>query len=343
MLYVSRSAGERKWGIVDTDDYIETVVSENKLRQLIREADIEIKGVTVYNDPFRGRQLQNVEVFQNPEFSTGKIAKAALLMGVEIRVSGTDIVGIFVRRKLTQPEVRVRLSDYGTSCSTRILREISVFEGQKLVIVLDDKIKIQPNTFKGIGYLERVMLDVTEVNDEKLLHKAYTSDNYAGGYNNIDRYILDRPERTEFWKAVGVLYYGVGPHSVAFKLSDVLQNIDGLSKQLEEHFGKNFKAVMAQTPALKNERSRNFLIYYVNNKVISTVLNADADGTMSWEIARKYVYDFEGILRDNSTLNKLNLHMLTHYLVWFSPSDEIKNLFTKTIVKWAKWVQSNWD
>ena len=90
MLYISRCVGREKWGVVDTDDYVETIVDRKQLYEACLVDGLDIKGVVLgsgrvagrYGPAVRGTYIRSIEVYQNPEFLTRSQAKAALLYGV---------------------------------------------------------------------------------------------------------------------------------------------------------------------------------------------------------------------------------------------------------------------
>lgn len=236
MLYISRRVGRNTFGVVDTDDYVEEVVSWKDIEEAVLVRGLDIVGIkkTSINS-----LSYDVDVYQNPAFAKSVQGKASVLYGVNIKVSGTEIVDISVPADLRVPLVRIRLSDYGQSLSKRILNDNIVIKGdKKLILVLDDSIKVMNKSFENISHLSgRLKLDVTEVTNERILINAYASDNYR----DIDMYMMDNIERLDFYLGVGILQNGRGPHAMGSTLHDVLHDPDKVCEQLGKKYGQQFR------------------------------------------------------------------------------------------------------
>ena len=346
MLYISRCVGRDKWGVVDTDDYVEEVVDKKQLNDIVLVKGIDIAGVTVgsgrisgkYGAGARGTYIRNVEVYQNPEYATRASAKAALLYGVDIKTSGKQIVSISVPGGLRKKLVKLRLSDFGESCGAHVLEQIVVGEHELLMLVMDDKIKITQKTFDGISLQYRVVIDLSEVTDRKTVERVYTCENFKTGASNLDIYIQDEIERLDFYKGVGILTRGVGQYSGTFRMSDLLRSPESTQAELEDYFGKSFLDLSNEPIALKTHPSVGLQIQnFVSQGSTREFMNLYKSGKLSWEYVKAHGRSVLYVLRDVTTMNRNTLQRFENYVTWFDATKELRQAYTRLCVRTIQW------
>lgn len=337
MLYISRRMGIGRWGVVDTDDYIETVCDMNRLREAVC-CGLEIKGVSVIDRPFLGKHIDHVEVYQNPEFSQRNQAKMAVLNGVDIRTSGTDIVSISTPSGIRGDRVSVRLSDFGDSCSPHILGSILIPYGKTLTLVLDDKLKFTNKTFKGAIEYSRLYLDVTEVTDQKALDRVYLCDGFKDGFDSIETYIIDNEDRLDFYKGVGIIMVGVGSHSSYYDLSKSIRSMDDVSQKLAKRFHKEFYAISDGVYSLRSTVDSYYATYYLGRSSFCCMRDAIKDGVVTYELARRCSDDIIWMMRTISAIKKGALLRLQNYFQWFNPTQEMQDLLVRFCTRATQWI-----
>ena len=201
MLYISRCVTSQSFGVVDTDDNVETVVGAKEIEHFVDELGIVIKGAAWTDSPTRVDGF-HIAPYQSPETMTGAQVKLKMLYGVDLVIYNGVIVSISVDpRKLTK-SISVRLSDFATVCGTCILDWTLIDNaGYKLTLVLDDKLEgIDYRTFStpesalGIQHeAEHIILDVHEMTNDELVELIY--DSAAGVLDESD--IVDDKSRSE--------------------------------------------------------------------------------------------------------------------------------------------------
>lgn len=181
MLFISRYVmvgNERHYGVVDTDDDTEQIVSLSDLHDC-RHYGIDIKGARyiIHNDSGTIRyELSHLRVYNSHTTVNKQMAKLKTLAGVDIvlyRHMITQItwdIGKFTR------DIVIRLSDFGTFCADWIFYGLAtVIPDPKYTItfILDDNVEFSTSSFMMIPHVEYeeyvmagVRFDVRELSDE---------------------------------------------------------------------------------------------------------------------------------------------------------------------------------
>ena len=148
MLYISRRVDKTTWGVVDTDDDVETIVDGNEISRLVNSQCVTIHGVR----PTVASSV-SIEVYQPAETLTRLQVKTRTLQQVDIKVYKNMITSIRFNKDKIQNSPRIRLSDFGTELAGYVLSE-NKYCGhyKKLVLVFDDKLTYKPNTFKRLQF-----------------------------------------------------------------------------------------------------------------------------------------------------------------------------------------------
>lgn len=189
VLYISRYVGRYSYGVVDTDDDSESVVSVDVLERAVVKSKLNIEGVVLSDRHSSGdRRIDSIRPYQMPEYATQLTIKTQTLQGVEVVLWKDAIASI--SRKPWCNQTSIRLSDYCTNCHERIFTLLPRNATNWLRIILDDKIQIMDKTFSKGNYSfndVKVSFDVKEVTDKRLLYRIYTS----VGVDDIDHSIID--------------------------------------------------------------------------------------------------------------------------------------------------------
>lgn len=209
MLYISRSFEYGTFGVVDTDDNVEEVVSGEMLKELVCEVGLEIFGASRVEYP-SGNMEFHIFPYQVEPDDTVLQTKLRTLFGVEVVKNKGVVVGISLRNARLPRDMSIRLSDLGDFYGECILDwDFKDYSGPKLTLVVDDNIKqVHPMTFyppiSGLGFSNDVsgfVLDVRGLSDEELLYEIYNCA-YAFEGDPKDA-IIDREDRVaRMWKSV---------------------------------------------------------------------------------------------------------------------------------------------
>lgn len=208
MLFISRivRVNGQKYGVVDTDDGVEELVSLVSIKDAIRNG-VDIAGV------YRGEvdcSIDYIEVWKGLRNSV-KQTKLYTVYGIDIRTWDGIICHInWDRDKLRHP-VSVRLSDYGVRCGDGIFVAYMAdyYTSNPITFVFDDKISISPYTLDdfSMSYAKdcpvgSLVLDISEVMNKSFVETFYQS---LGNFLRLSRnesYVVvkDRPIRWMQWR-----------------------------------------------------------------------------------------------------------------------------------------------
>lgn len=198
MLYISRFVGYDHYGVVDTDDGIETIVSLSELRDIVCVQRIGICGVISDGSALR----ENMVFIYQPQHTRSKLQiKTRVLKGIDIKVFGTMITSITLDEVSNDNIVDIRLSDFGDACADFVLTRNTPNAGYRLNLILDDKVRYSPFAFcrryytsfanrGGIG----VVFDMRECSDlvAEQLYRMIRNDR-----NEMLGSIFDKAERMD--------------------------------------------------------------------------------------------------------------------------------------------------
>lgn len=163
-----------KYGVVDTDDYVETIISWGMLNEICLEIGLEIKGVTVeYSSLGFDSLVTDITPYQDMRFYTKKQAKTKTLLGVDVRTFRKEISAILIDAERLRGNVQIRLSDYGERISG--IADVG-WDGSKMpmlkrvTIILDDKIEVYGDAYRM--FASGVYWDFSEVTDDKFVSRV---------------------------------------------------------------------------------------------------------------------------------------------------------------------------
>ena len=219
MLFISRrvadtvchdsGAPKEYYGVVDTDDDVETVISFSDLFEIVN-AGIQIEGVKTERmiGPKRGWNLRITGVFPYQLSSSKQSAKALLVGGVTVSSYKSTVTGITWNPVSLGVNVKLRLSNFGDSCADYIIDCLVVGEHKHLVVlVFDDNLKsvtehsfqlgVQEWKFATLGLESQdstgVALDLRDLKTDDLARVIYKQIFEYGGHP--ERWVKDNVER----------------------------------------------------------------------------------------------------------------------------------------------------
>ena len=148
------------YGVVDTDDGVETKLPGEDIYNIINQSHLEILGVNP--------ETFEITVYQLPELVTRRQTKARLMQAVDIKIWNGMITSVkWDAERITKP-VHVRLSDYASKCADLIFSENhDTPDSVKVVIILDDKLTWYKTIFEfywaayvGVAFDFRELSDI---------------------------------------------------------------------------------------------------------------------------------------------------------------------------------------
>ena len=208
MLYISRYIYKDSFGVGDTDDGVEEIVSRDNLEEICCTWLVPIEGVQIYWDSFM-RYITSTCTYQPVETMSQLQIKTKVLKGIEVHTLGSMVTNILWNKDDILLPVRIRLSDFGDCCGECILSGNRHSRLHQVTLVLDDKISFGQKVFKlrssddtflgrdGVG----VMLDLREITDDAVAERAYRA-YYTGNPSILFGSIIDHEERKERMKKV---------------------------------------------------------------------------------------------------------------------------------------------
>lgn len=156
MLYISRHISPSTYGVVDTDDGVESEVSAGDLMELVGLLDI--KGVERARNQdgspitFGGNALlKEVRPYQPVETKSVQQMKLQMLSHIEVVTYGSIISCIYWKPYEVHRPVSIRLSDFGAECAGFMLFNNRSCDKHICTLILDDKLSFSKDTFLRRG------------------------------------------------------------------------------------------------------------------------------------------------------------------------------------------------
>ena len=198
MLFLSRKFYQGDYGVVDTDDDVETVATYAELHDAITDKGLHIEGV-VPNIDRDGNivGIRSITPYQDPRYRTSTQLKWKALMGVDVRVLKDEITYLGFNGKVVPNNTRVRLSDFGKKMHAFVPMEVNDFKDDNcVIIVLDNKIEIVE--IPRIGY-RNIKWDVSECRDDVMVRELLRYFFMRGNSSHLHFFLIDTQERVKRW------------------------------------------------------------------------------------------------------------------------------------------------
>lgn len=212
MFFISRCFPGNKYGVVDTDDWSEDIVTWAELNVAVLTHGIRIYGAEVESpDDPDAIFIKFVTPYQHSRFYTNKQAKTKTLIGIDVGTYGDEITYIVADGQVTKDGTRIRPSEFGKRMGWYASvwwknRQVS----KKYVIVLDDGIEMIGETPPEI-FTSGVLWDISQVTNEAVIRSVY-SELMSDDLLDIDewsQYVIDKERRVRFWQCYSLIYKGV--------------------------------------------------------------------------------------------------------------------------------------
>lgn len=326
MFYISRVVGANKYGVVDTEDGVENIMTTGELSRATCKLGIPIEGVTLYYQP--GHKLPNIasiKIYQAPESISREQVKLKALKGVDVKKQGDVVVSISVNAPADKP-VTIRLSDIGTEFGNYIFSGNKISQGT--TIIVDDKIKVTKQTFKN--WYGRMILDVRELTNMQVMD--YICSDFATEYyidsKDIRRYVLDNPKREGYDQAVWALnsvmvVHSTGRYSIK-NIHDVCPNIDSVHPLISARYEKEFIRLAHRKLYFKGDCNSRFADH-VKDMQSRNLLTSGTYRSICKHCADSLFY----ILANNTTIGELPIRRMSNYIKFFKPSANMQEEFVQ--------------
>lgn len=208
MLYISRTLPDRNYGVIDTDDGTETIVSYDELKNISTNLGVVVEGVEL--DMSRAGEVfvLGVSVY-NGRVNNAKAAKRALLDGVSINVLNDEIVAIRLAEKVDESAfpIEVRVSDYARKLSGCVeLKCWYLNDSPSLRLVIDKDVELTHGVINishpGVQY------DISGLASESYfvntLYYTLLETDYWNCWSWTSR-IKDKERRFQLWMIAGMM------------------------------------------------------------------------------------------------------------------------------------------
>lgn len=337
MLYISRFAGIERFGVTDTDDGVETVVSLSQLKNILGMG-IEVLGVDAVVHPFRGPRsidIRTVKVCPPNVKGTTAQAKALIMYGVDVRSDKgrvTSVSWLYDKVGKNDGPVRIRLSEHGNLLENfSFARTGTIPTGMRLIFVLDDKIKVKKQSFQRFfDHYGCLVLDVSEVTSHRTLQYAYEEYfvQHRGDIEDVDRHIIDTEEHRVIWKAIGVVYSGALRYS---------GQSDDTSAVVAKHFMKDFRDMRDLDFRIRsNVKDLQHAVIYASQ------IMRHKEFWQSNPTDYKKVRDNDEnallFMQNHLMSNYYKAQRFMNYLLWFNPTTEVQKIYVDMCVRLNNWI-----
>lgn len=332
MLYINRFVGDGSYGVVDTDDGSETVISHSDLSKCCIELGLDIKGVTIAKRTLSGGGqadcIFDVKVYQSDASLTSKQTKDLLLRGVDVKTYKGEIVSIEVKPGSVPVGYRLRLSDYGNSCGEYILKSMPEYWNNPfLVLVLDDKVRINGKTLKWMTK-HGVSVDTHEVTDQKViwivcreLTQSLTK------MDMVKSYVFDSQDRMDFYMSFAILSRWGNEHPTITGIGDVVHDARKATRIVLKKYKSEFLKMASNehkwtVRGIIHNESIDFL------KWLADPINRGILDFGDYDSLRKsnFMQIFR-VLREASACNPYVLLRFENFFNWFIVDSEMQSVF----------------
>lgn len=244
MLYISRSLGSSRYGVADTDDDTEEIVTWGQLSDLVIRLKLDIKGAVLGKNS-GGVFLSVAEPYQDMRQYTNLQVKTKTLLGVDVRTYHNEIVRIIINGEVAKADTTIRLSDFGKVMSNNVsIVRINAEGDKKLTFVFDDKIAVAG--VKPSMCMQGLRFDIRELNDEDTIEDMYEDMMMLGYIAQVswERYIIDREDRQKFWKCKYILENVSSSDSQSLEYLDKVHDLEEVSEKIADVCLKEFKELV---------------------------------------------------------------------------------------------------
>lgn len=336
MLYISRCIGKTKYGVVDTEDEVEEVVTQEELADIVR-LGIVIEGAVISCKSGKLPELVEAFPYCVHEHNSTTLMKLRILYGIDIHVRGNIITMLGRDDRVVKEGFRIRLSDYGRVLGNHFLFDPSFGMHHKTVILeLDDKLALMEDAF-NFASKAYVKLDITNVDEQTVVDAVYHEHWRNSSHLPIEDLIIDKPERMEYYRVLEFLkgrpdaVVPTCPQSVKDKftekfrpeimrMSEYTKNITCIAGQVERDFVSSCVAFMDIVARYLDGDVKEFdEIRIINPETVFTFLG-------SW-----------------TTCSVHSAALIARYILYLDPPEDIKRAYEGLFCRLCDWVEKQYE
>lgn len=327
MLYISRSFGTSKYGVVDTDDDVETIIDWAELCEAVLVHGLSINGVSTAINAEGERLVTIAEPYQDMRYYTQAHIKAKTLLGVDIVTYKHIIVRITVDGSVAADGVRIRLSEFGSMINGKMLIQwINNTSNKFATLVLDDNITVYELS-PTVG-MAGFYLDIREVSDEHLvseMYKALVAMVFVP-QDKWDKYLMDLPERNRMWRCLYLLDEAGGVEEDTKAVLATFPDVDELAIHISEMYKDDFLKVATGSLGVEY-----FSSLYMNSSIGLARHHKDAEPFKleDYDALKKSFIGMFHLLRVASNVEYSVLRRFENYILYFDVADDIKEIYIK--------------
>lgn len=340
MLYLSRiiqpdNPRYRKYGVVDSDDDTETLVTRAELVDIVLKHKLQVQGVVVINKKDGSKDIKVTSPQQIASQTTGRQTKTAVLLGVNVVVYNDEITAIHVNRKVMRDKQRIRLSDFAKKMNLRAKMYFTGPVSKRVVLVIDDKIELL-GRLKDFSEVTGVLYDISEVEDLGtigLFYSALMDCSLRIGYH-FDSHVIDRKERMLYYQCTLAMHErGAFPQWLLDEVRSIPNTLDAI--QLSQEAIVDIQRIIKGMHRLKwfyesaKSKASFVLCKFIKDHGVSELTIADYDIAIN-ELRPIFRWlddlDWHGSWNTEG-LPLRTLRILDKYLAVCNPTDEAKELF----------------
>lgn len=184
---------EEAYGVVDTDDDVETFINWTDLMNAVEIYGLTIEGVITDKED---SQIVQVIPYQDMRYCSRHQVKTKVLTGVDVRTYKGEITAIIPSADITKDGTRIRLSEFAPKMSDAVYvnwSPVGRSEGP-LILVVDDNIKIYGD-YTNIVFCDETW-DISEVTNHEM---AIMLRQCVIDYSLDAGVLIDRTERPFGW------------------------------------------------------------------------------------------------------------------------------------------------
>ena len=345
MLYISRFVGQSKYGVVDTDDGSETVVTYKELCEYALDLGMHIEGVNVVTETVRGRArlaIRGISAVQDVATVSNSQTKLKILRGIDIKTYNGKIVSMTAEKGVAQAGTRVRLSDYGNECGEYIFKSMLFgYSGAQytgsIIVVLDDKVKITSKSLRDF-HDHGVTLDMTEVTNKDVIEYVCRELSRAHmAVKFMSQYVIDIQPRMDYYIACALLNRDANVNPKVDKLSELVSDVPAVTELITKRFRTEFLSLSngVLRPVDKSSWVGTSKTFYM------TVCGVDfgSYSIKDFNILRhSEIMLMFGALTELTTCNKAVVKRFENYIWFFDASKELQVAFIRLLKKTCEMV-----
>jgi len=343
MLFVSRRLPSQCFGVVDTDDGVETIVPIDELGSIVSDFGIDVKGVSIDTFPNGTKYVCEVLIQQDPTKITAQQAKFRTLYDTKVIVYNGELVGIHVGEKAKYP-ISINVSSFANKISslTQFWWDDDSRVDVGIVLVFDDSVEITGGILP-VGEIYGLKFDISGITDSGVANSFYHKmlEEADDMYSEIREYIEDREDRFDIWTCISLLsvllYDSKDIDAIARKYGKGF-----ISQRIEELLIDEFerlRGIELSGSQVKRISTSPYSELTFNTMMMRSIFSR-ARQSKSFEFLKKYFWDFFDLLLVLDGLDIPAIRRFMQYVKYLDCSERVQRIYIEVCNKLARDVVS---